>query len=339
MQSLSRSFDLKAIRGILKAMVASIAMILFLPGFALAQQTPAASAQNSPKEWVTFSAERVAKDCPRPCNRHAVIFVHGIFGARETWLNTDTSEYFPAILANDASMKDVDIYRADYENYMLLPGPSMKDVLESFARGMIRIHQREYKTTQFVAHSLGGVIVRRYLLHVKSRYGHKVLSLYRQAILLGTPVDGSYFASIAQIASSNQLFRVIEPINQNDFLQMLNSSIDELSKKHHQTFCPSLSFYVGYEEKATFLDKIVSPESAARSIECSVDLTRKRNCIQGFDKTHSGLSKPDSSSDKVYLWVQSLIRDCADGLSCARKTILPGCGTMESFTKGSASAW
>jgi len=318
---------------------ALLASIVLQPGRSLAQ-TPSPTATSEPvREWVTFTAERVAKSCPEPCRRHAVIFVHGIFGSKETWLNTQTSQYFPALLEGDPRMEDIDIYRADYENYMLQAGPSIQDVLESFTRGMIKIHERKYKTTQFVAHSLGGVVVRRYLLHVKLRYGHKTLSLYRQAILLGTPLDGSYFASIAQIASSNQLLRVIKPVNENDFLEMLNASIDDLSKKHHQTFCPSLDFYAGFEKKATFLDKIVSPESAARSIECSVSLSPGKECIRGFDKTHSALAKPDDKKDLVYLWVSSLVRDCADGKSCSAQGIVPGCGEMESFTRGSPSKW
>ena len=319
--------------------MAMLALIALQAGLCTAQTATPKSTSEPVREWVTFTAERVAKDCAKPCNRHAVIFVHGIFGARETWLNSDTSQYFPALIADDASMDDVDILRADYENYMLQAGPSMKDVLESFTRGMIKIHQREYKTIQFVAHSLGGVVVRRYLLHVKARYGHKTLSLYRQAILLGTPLDGSYFSSIAQISSSNQLLRVITPINQNDFLQMLNASIDDLSKKHHQTFCPSLDFYAGFEKKATFLDKIVSPESAARAIGCSVSLSQRNQCIRGFDKTHPALAKPSDKDDPVYRWVTSLVRDCADGKTCSADRILPGCGEMESFTRGSPSKW
>jgi pimeloyl-ACP methyl ester carboxylesterase len=306
-----------------------------------AQVVSQAATKANNEEWVTFTAERVATTCAEPCRRHAVIFVHGIFGSRETWLNPDTSAYFPQLLARDPRFDKVDIYRADYENYMMKAGPSMKDVLESLTRGMIKIHERQYETTQFVAHSLGGLVVRRYLLHVKSKYGHKTLSLYRQAILLGTPIDGSYFSSIGQIASSNQLLRVLNPINKNDFLQMLNASIDDMSKKHHQTFCPSLRFYAGYETKATFLDKIVSPESAASSIECSVALpqSQARECIRGFDKTHAGLAKPTGITDPVYDWVSLLILDCVEGRTCRLGGMNSSCGSMEPWTKGSPLKW
>lgn len=279
------------------------------------------------QEWVTFTEERVAKQCNDPCERDALIFVHGILGSKDTWLNKDTNAYWPDLLARDPDLNDIDIYRADYENYLLRAGPSMEEVLQSFSRGMQPIHRRKYRSIQFIAHSLGGLVVRRYLVHITNRYGHWELNRYRQVIMLGTPIDGSYFATISEYASQNQLLRVLTPIRENDFLQMMTVSVNDIIFKREQ--CPSLNFYVGYEKKALFLNKIVSPESATSSIMCPPPTDSDsdwRNCIRGFDRDHISLVKPADASDDVYKWVKMLIRLCADGMTCSQGLVDPSCG-------------
>ena len=43
----------------------------------------------------------------------------------------------------------------------------------------------------FIAHSLGGLVTRRYLTHVEERWSHRELNRYRLVFLMGTPSDGS----------------------------------------------------------------------------------------------------------------------------------------------------
>ena len=49
------------------------------------------------------------------------------------------------------------------------------------------------------AHSLGGNIVRSYLVHVTARYGHKALSRIRLVVTLGTPYEGADLANLSRL--------------------------------------------------------------------------------------------------------------------------------------------
>jgi pimeloyl-ACP methyl ester carboxylesterase len=127
------------------------------------------------------------EDCSRPCTRTAIIFVHGITGDRSTWLNGTTNSYWPLMLSRDNDLKSsADIYRIDYEGGMF-DGPAVVPISNS-VDGLLDslILLKQYSKIIFIAHSLGGNIVRSYLVHVTARYGHKALSRIRLVVTLGT---------------------------------------------------------------------------------------------------------------------------------------------------------
>jgi pimeloyl-ACP methyl ester carboxylesterase len=69
--------------------------------------------------------------------------------------------------------------------------------------------QTRYAKVIFICHSLGGIVARQYLLHVKNRCGHTALGRFRLVITLGTPMQGSALARLAVLASSNEQLRVL----------------------------------------------------------------------------------------------------------------------------------
>ncbi|WP_083543378.1 esterase/lipase family protein [Bradyrhizobium sp. CCGE-LA001] len=244
--------------------------------------------------------------CELPCTRTAVIFVHGITGSQLTWGDPATRTYWPQLLANDIGQSSsLDVYRVDYDSRTFV-GPAAVAIAQSVERQLDDLMLRKrYQRVIFVAHSLGGIITRTYLVHVKTRFGHGALSRFRLVITLGTPNEGSSLASLAQWASDNEQVRVLRPIDVNDFQQLLNAITSDIAEKHEA--CASLRTFAAYEElpagPAGILGIIVSQPSATRGAFAS----------RGFSKDHFGLAKPSSHTDPVYIWVKEAIQGCVRG--------------------------
>ena len=119
-----------------------------------------------------------AEPCAEPCDRAAVVFIHGYTGARETW--TSGQAYWPALLAGDSDLNDrLDIYSVVYDSF-LFSGPPISEVVADLEKELDALMlQMRYAKVIFICQSLGGIVARQYLLHVKNRYGHTVLGHFR----------------------------------------------------------------------------------------------------------------------------------------------------------------
>jgi pimeloyl-ACP methyl ester carboxylesterase len=252
-------------------------------------------------------------NCDSPCGRTAVIFIHGITGSRETWGNPEGDLYWPNMLSTESDLRNgLDIYQIDYDS-TTFSGPAVVPIVKALETQLDDLlRDKKYSKVVFIAHSLGGMIVRSYLLHVKARFGHGALSRFRMVITLGTPNEGSSLASIAQLATFNEQIRVLRPIDVNDFDQLLNKTMGEIQLKHEG--CLSLRTFSAFEKVPVIgLGLIVTEQSA------TVDAFAKI----GFDKNHLQLPKPTSSTDPVYKWATDLVSACVNNDSGVCPTATP----------------
>lgn len=257
--------------------------------------------------------------CSAPCQKAAVVFIHGLMGSKETWQNG--TSFWPSLLATDPDIGDkVDVYRVDFDSYLFAPGPSIVDVLGELQEQLDSLFEtNQYSKIFLVGHSLGGNIARAYLLHIKAKYGHRVLSLFPVTYTLGTPMLGSSLAPIALFASQNQHLRVLLPIKVNDFQQLLNLTLVDMMNKHHHFFCPQMSLFAAYEMQPMGIAGIVVSKESA---------TIYSTFTRGFNKNHSTLVKPLNRSDLAYKWVTDSMSTCIAGKDYCSKPILPDCGRL-----------
>lgn len=278
------------------------------------------------------SLERIpipSTTCGYPCNRVAVIFIHGITGDRTTWVN-GTADW-PQLLAEDTALRreigDMDVFRVEYYSTRN-DGPSVPSISKALAKKLDDVlFGRGYSKIVMVCHSLGGIFCREHLLHVKLRWGHPYLSLFKATIALGTPLKGSDQADRWIIrASANEQVRVLRPIDVNDFLALLNNSTEEFTEKRETLGCPEVQFYAGYEKQDTPLIpgtsrpawRIVTKTSATAGVNI-------RN-VEGFDKDHFELVKPADRSDRVYEWVAGILRTCGPNGGTCSEPLSSMCG-------------
>jgi pimeloyl-ACP methyl ester carboxylesterase len=149
--------------------------------------------------------------------RVVVVFVHGIFGdKKDSWSNQQSS--FPQLLKTDPEFgKQTDIFLFEYFTPYFGSAASIP-ALASQLRGSLEDHRvfEDHQNVIFVSHSMGGLVVRQYLL-VKHNLA-KVALLYFYA----TPTNGSELTKSAQNISSNPQLRGILPLEGNDLLQSIN---------------------------------------------------------------------------------------------------------------------
>ena len=192
-----------------------------------------------------------------------VVFVHGIFGNKnDSWLSRGSRKSFPDLLATDPELKDgVDVFVFEYFTPRLGRAPSIVDLADQLRGDLNDNHVFEqHQKVIFLAHSMGGVVVREFLINNQDRMA-KVPMIFFYA----TPTNGSDLASIARLASENPQLRGMIPIEGNDFLQSIQSGwLNSDAAK-------SIASYCGLEELPTS-GVIVVPRSSATSLRTEVSI-------------------------------------------------------------------
>jgi len=256
-------------------------------------------------------------------NNHAhkvVVFVHGIRdNATHCWLSS-TGQYWPALLA--ATSKDWDIYVEQYQdditiseisNHMSL---ALGDVFESHDRAVV------------VAHSMGGLAIREFLLDHQS-YAAKVATL----LLVATPSLGSKLANfVAAFHLGNRQSDDLRTIDVNPFLQRQVQRWSQLMRKP-ETIC-------GYETRRTWLFEVVSRESA-KALCDGVPIP--------LDAGHNNAAKPECINSDQHRMLQRVMNipfvagHVAEyrGLSLAgvRVALSYGANTSTGSTDGNGVFW
>jgi pimeloyl-ACP methyl ester carboxylesterase len=213
----------------------------------------------------------------------AVVFVHGVFGTKEdTWLSRGHGGNFPELLATDPELKDnVDVFTFEYFTPKSGAAPSIVDLANQL-RGELDDHHvfEDHEKVAFLAHSMGGIVVRQFLLNHQDRIG-KVPMVFFYA----TPTNGSDLASLAKLASSNPQLRGMVPLEGNDFLQSIQSGwlASDQAK--------SIASHCAVETLPIFGIMIVSRSSATALCNREID---------PFSADHIDIVKPTDREDPRY---------------------------------------
>ena len=210
----------------------------------------------------------------------AVVFVHGIFGTREdTWLNEGKS--FPALLASDPEFQEqANVYLFEYFTPKFGSAATIGG-LAGQLRGRLEDDRvfEDHKSVVFLSHSMGGLVVRQYLL-TKHDLG-KVVMLYFYA----TPTNGSELTTTAQAISSNPQLRGMLPLEGNDLLQSIQDGwLQWEDAKRIPSFC-------AFETLQTYGVWVVTQSSAAALCNQPLD---------PISANHIDIVKPANRRDPRY---------------------------------------
>ncbi|HYN53623.1 MAG TPA: hypothetical protein VES38_02825 [Methylotenera sp.] len=239
------------------------------------------------------------------CNgRHAIVFVHGIYGGAGTFKNTDVDLPFnwPEQVPMKIDDSPVDVYQVEYQSALISWAKediaSLDQVVEAIYPPLAELRARGYSSINFVAHSLGGNVVKAYLHSVKSEEGHIERARHGFVLTVGTPVNGASIANVGLLLK--KLLGMQDPLlsslqRDNTFLRMMNLWGRQEDTKSTKFRCRPVHLYAGIETKPIGPIQIVDIDSAQKALpNFAVSRT--------FPLNHSEIAKPRSTCDELFLW-------------------------------------
>lgn len=223
----------------------------------------------------------------------AIVFVHGLFGGTtSTWTNQNGVRLFDLIQQDQNLVAPVDTYVFGYESKFLAGGSL--SVAEAARRLESRLKYEQvdkYRHVVYVAHSMGGLVVLRYLLNSKT-----AMEQTRGLIFLSVPQEGAEIAAIAQHVARNPALNQLLPVDINN--EALRQLLQDWATAKEGDSRPEMR--CGYETEDTFGTRVVPFASATRLCLKSTGLPIAGN--------HMSMVKPNGQgiSDATVLIVNAL---------------------------------
>lgn len=177
-----------------------------------------------------------------------ILFVHGIFGdPRETWAET------PQTLMTFPALADVDWGSFGYDTALIYTRDASQTVDQLLL--WLRTHVRRYHNIFFVAHSMGGLLVRDACSRLALSSDLSDLQLFksiRHAFLIATPLGGAIWARrIARIPLLCKLNSHLAYLTQSEeYLSALKSYSDTIKAAAARgSDRPKFSFFLGTRDQ------------------------------------------------------------------------------------------
>jgi hypothetical protein len=244
-----------------------------------------------------------------PClNFDALVFVHGIYGDRDTFKHGKTKFDWPAQFPREISGRKIDVFKLNYETALWSwkkgTNPSFLAITEGADAILKPLRQRQYRSIGFIAHSLGGNIVSAYLNLVGST-GLPQHSQHAFVITLATPVRGAQIAKSAHwlkwfAGMSDLLLKSLEKDSINlEMQQAVRERIERGGKVQYR--CRETTLHAAFEEKDMAFVNIAEQGSVVKPIK---DFAKN---IKGFPLDHSEIARPDGPKHPVAVWVTGLV--------------------------------
>lgn len=209
-----------------------------------------------------------------------IVFVHGVTGnATSTWTNAKTSAYWPQLVADDPAFADEDVFVYEYPSPKLATAFNINELAEDLRltlAGPLAAHKR----VTFLAHSMGGLVVRQYLIKYRES-AEQVGLIY----FYSTPTTGSPMAVLTSIFSRNPQLGDLRPMKSDEYLANLQRDwLASAKLRELPAFC-------AYETLPLITSRVVEQESASNLCNRPLD---------PINANHVDIVKPESRDDKPY---------------------------------------
>ena len=238
-------------------------------------------------------------------NQNLIIFVHGAFSTPgNTWGDAIKGPTWPELVRKDNRFEDFDIYLLNYRSTYFNAGPS---IYEMTKRELARLRDddvfNQYENIYFIAHSMGGLVVKSLLKQIKRR-DVALLRQVKAVVFLGTPSKGTGLATIGKLFSPNRQIDEMESAHLNTSLIETEDEWTLLMDERKEAQFPRA--FCAYETRSYVLGYIVVPYEAASS---------RCDDIQGMDLDHSELAAPKSMEGDPYSWAMHRINETSRGVN------------------------
>lgn len=241
-------------------------------------------------EWIR-GRKKLSKRLGREAKSHghkqapAVIFVHGLGSSPErSWAS------MIALCETDPSLQDYSFDCYSYPTTKLFVWPMRRAPrLHELAKGLateIRLRHFNREQLIFICHSMGGLIVRQYMVECAR---NKKSNYIDRTLLLATPNSGATLAAVGKnLSSRNSHIKLLAPFSEE--LERLNDDWARLSMENSTT----IKYVAGGA------DMIVSEPSAKGMAGRELD-----DMLIGYD--HETIISGSNHSDLNYLLIKEFI--------------------------------
>ncbi len=226
----------------------------------------------------------------KPGAKRVLVLIHGISGdGTSSWTSRDGT-YWPDIMKEDSEFQDFDIYVYEYSTCAFGQCLPITDLANN-----MRIHLKsgnvfsEYEQVVFLAHSMGGLVVRQFLLRNRETIDKVPLVMF-----FATPTAGSWKANAASLLPTCAQADDLRTLDVNSYLKAQQS--DWLSAGLQE----KVISYCAFETRNSSGMIIVDRSSAA--LLCTRD-------PDALLTDHSDAVKPTGPNDLSHIIVRNALKD------------------------------
>lgn len=260
-----------------------------------------------------FGSIRAFSFLHEPADSHKlIVFVHGFTGdPSATWTN-QSGVSWADLIKEDVQLSDSTIWAHQYDTPLL--GQSL--TIEETATRLLQQLKDEaafdrFKEIYFIAHSMGGLVVKRVLVDLNRTTQIKRLQKIKAVLLISTPSQGSSHAQLADLLSLNPQVRDMRPADLNSYLQSIENQWHSLMQDRGNR--PFPKSYVAYETKPTWGTVIVDRVSA---------LTSHDDDMFPVAADHRDIVKPRDAQSDIYGWVRARLLETSRLVQAATQTAI-----------------
>jgi pimeloyl-ACP methyl ester carboxylesterase len=228
-----------------------------------------------------------------------LVFVHGIGSdSKSAWTSDRTGAYWPQLLANDQDLSSFAVLTASYRSPYIRHAASIEQAAEMLGT---RLRDKGIYTSfshvVFIAHSMGGLIVRRMLVNLVNIGDEPAVKRVAVVFFFGTPTSGAPLADLAKWVSANPQTSNLSASDLNAFVQALDTDWENLLRRRVQRTDGRPRIFCGYELQSTRFGQIVPAVYAKTWCD---------EAAHPFERDHFNLVKPDNDhDDPVYEWTKT----------------------------------
>jgi pimeloyl-ACP methyl ester carboxylesterase len=225
-------------------------------------------------------------------NKRVVVFVNGIFGdALSTWSNGKDA-YWPLMLTRDHDFDHLDIYVHSFDSPKLSNAHGIDELAGSLNDYLVSDKVLEkHDQVIFVCHSMGGLVVRAYLLRIRPS-PKKVPMIY----FFATPTTGANITEIARHTSANPQLNDMLPLKEDGYVGELQNQWLATSEDQRLNYPSTIASFCAYEKLDTYGVRIVERQSATNL--CNRE-------TRGILANHIDIVKPLDDRSEPYIAFKS----------------------------------
>lgn len=234
-------------------------------------------------------------------SKKLIVFVHGVFGDPSlTWTNRSGVSW-PDLIKGDEKFQNFTIATYSYDTPFLRRASGIEEVATRLLRQLEDEDIFEkFREVYFIAHSMGGLVVKRVLVDLNRPSQVKKLRTVKAVLYISTPAQGANMAEVGSWLSANPQLRDMQPADFNSFLQALENQWQNLIRDRGAS--PFPQSFCAYETKPTHGSVTVNRVYATTFCD--------QNPLP-VDEDHSNIAKPSSRESDIYIWVRARIQDAS----------------------------